>query len=302
MITHYPLCSNKSQEWIDVADPSAEEVAQLGLDFELHPAYLQDLLQPEHLPKWEYNEERQLYFIIGRYHDEGARNAESLQKLTNKLAIFYSEGRLITVHRAVCPFLEELKLRATDPTSPFKTLFQLECKIFKELFRSFEATTLHLSDELEFYEGRVFSNRHLPPFIRGLFHLRRHIAVLKKVFLLSRTLLDCLRQQDGTAPQVQDTRDMFLRQETLADDLHDRSNALISIHLALSDQRSNEVMRVLTIFSAFFLPVTFIAGIYGMNFDNMPELRHPYGYFACLGVMAAVSATIFAWFKRKGWL
>ena len=302
MIAHYPLCANPGQAWIDVADPTAEEVAQLGKAYGLHPAYLQDLLQPEHLPKWEYNEQSQLYFIIARYHDDSVRQAESIQQLTNKLAMFYSEGRLITVHRAGCPFIEELKERAADPASPFKTLFHLQCKILKEVFRSFEATTLHLSDELDFYEGRIFSSRVLPPFIKGLFLLRRHISVLKKVFLLSRTLLDCLRQQDAAAPQMQDTRDMFLREETLADDLHDRANALINIHLALSDQRSNEVMRVLTVFSAFFLPVTFIAGIYGMNFDHMPELRQPLGYYGCLAAMAAVDGSIYLWFKRKGWL
>jgi magnesium transporter len=61
-------------------------------------------------------------------------------------------------------------------------------------------------------------------------------------------------------------------------------------------------MKVLTVFSAFFLPLTFIAGIYGMNFDVMPELRNPYGYFICLGVMFAVGSGIFVWFKKKKWM
>ena len=61
-------------------------------------------------------------------------------------------------------------------------------------------------------------------------------------------------------------------------------------------------MRVLTVFSAFFLPLTFIVGIYGMNFAHMPELAQPWGYPAVLVIMAAVSGTIFVWFRRKGWL
>ena len=77
---------------------------------------------------------------------------------------------------------------------------------------------------------------------------------------------------------------------------------LLNIYLSLASQKSSEVMRLLTIFSAFFLPLTFIVGIYGMNFDLMPELRMKYGYPGVLMFMAIVTIAIFAWFRRKKWL
>ena len=74
------------------------------------------------------------------------------------------------------------------------------------------------------------------------------------------------------------------------------------MQLALASHRSGEVMRVLTLFSAFFLPLTFVVGVYGMNFDYMPELRHPLGYPLVLAAMAGVTLAIYVWFKRRGWI
>ena len=77
---------------------------------------------------------------------------------------------------------------------------------------------------------------------------------------------------------------------------------LLKIYLSLLAQRTNEVMRMLTIFSAFFLPLTFIAGIYGMNFKFMPELGWKAGYPAVLFLMVVVAGGIYVWFRRKGWI
>lgn len=77
---------------------------------------------------------------------------------------------------------------------------------------------------------------------------------------------------------------------------------LLKIYLSLSAQRTNEVMRMLTIFSAFFLPLTFIAGIYGLNFEFMPELGWKAGYPAVLFLMVVVAGRIYVWFRRKGWI
>ena len=77
---------------------------------------------------------------------------------------------------------------------------------------------------------------------------------------------------------------------------------MLQVQLSMSSKRTNEVMRILTVFSAFFLPLTFIVGIYGMNFRHMPELALRWGYPATLVGMAGLSLGIFVWFRRKGWL
>jgi magnesium transporter len=222
--------------------------------------------------------------------------------MTRKLAIFLRPGILITIHRAPVPFIEDLKLKSEDMNGKYKNTNQLLCRILKEIFRSYEDDVVKSSRDLEFYEGKILQNHQLPPFLKGLFQVRRRSSVIRKVLLLSRTLLDALRDMELSPSQVQDTKDMFIRVETLSEDLYERSASLITMHLALADQRANQVMKVLTIFSAFFLPITFIAGVYGMNFDYMPELNTRYGYFATLGLMGMVSLGIYLWFKRAGWL
>ena len=83
------------------------------------------------------------------------------------------------------------------------------------------------------------------------------------------------------------------------DEVSEDANNLLNTYLSVNTQKSNDVMKLLTIFSAFFLPLTFIAGIYGMNFEHMPELKWPAGYFFTLGLMFAVAVIIYLWFRRK---
>jgi magnesium transporter len=86
------------------------------------------------------------------------------------------------------------------------------------------------------------------------------------------------------------------------DQIHEDVSNLVNFYLSISAQKTNEVIKVLTIFSVFFMPLTFVAGIYGMNFDYMPELRERWGYPALLGFMLLLSGLIYVWFRRKKWL
>ena len=83
------------------------------------------------------------------------------------------------------------------------------------------------------------------------------------------------------------------------DEVLENANNLVNSYHSVNSQKSNDVMKLLTIFSAFFLPLTFVAGIYGMNFVNMPELTWQAGYFIILGIMIIIAIVIYLWFKRK---
>ncbi len=84
----------------------------------------------------------------------------------------------------------------------------------------------------------------------------------------------------------------------ILDDVHN----FLTVYLSLNSQKSNEIMQTLTVFSAFFLPLTFLAGIYGMNFDYMPELNHKLGYPICLLIMLIIVIFIYFWFKKKKYI
>lgn len=102
--------------------------------------------------------------------------------------------------------------------------------------------------------------------------------------------------------ELQDIGDSQVKLQLFYDQLSEDSQNLVSTYMSYSAQKTNEVMKVLTLFSAYFLPLTFIVGIYGMNFDHMPELRHRYGYPIIMLMMLLIFLLIFFWFKRRKWL
>ena len=120
---------------------------------------------------------------------------------------------------------------------------------------------------------------------------------------LTRNTLEKFRRYDNEddpfSNDLLETNDFLF---FIAEGLHENVNNLINLHLSLASHQTNEVMGVLTIISVFFLPLTFIVGVYGMNFDHMPELHYKGSYFAVWGIMIGITVVIYFWFKRNKWL
>jgi magnesium transporter len=289
----------KDWEWIDIEDPSAEELYQIARIYGLHPSSVIDCLQPEHLPKFEVI--NKIIFIITRLYDNESHNeADTIQELTRKIAIFYSDYFLITIHRRPHKIIEDLKL--VEIGKDVNSCFELLLKVVHKSLETFEAPSLKLTTDLDDYETKIFLQKNIPPLTRGLYHLKRKASVSKKVLQLSEPILNALSQYSKDSPAVQDLNDYFVRIITIYDEINDSVNNLLNMYISLSSQRTNEVMRVLTIFSVFFMPLTFIAGIYGMNFLVMPELKARFGYPITMLAMVLVAGGIYIWFRRKGWM
>jgi magnesium transporter len=287
-------------DWIDVVDTNQEELHQIALRYALHPASVTDALQPEHLPKFEKIGEGS--FIITRFWaPDDDKESDTIQELTNKVAIFYTHQLVITIHRKPIPFLDKLKAELID-SKKCRSTFMLINRLFRATLFSFDGPARQLSQEIEFYETQVFLTDKTPRILKGMYHLRRKLDVTRRLFLLSRDILEHIDDPARPDPETRDTTDLFVRLATQYVTMFENANQLLNIYFSLSSHRVNEVMRVLTIFSVFFLPLTFIAGIYGMNFEHMPELRWKLGYPGVLILMGLVTVGIYLWFRRKGWL
>ena len=294
-----PLEENNWQ-WIDVEGPTKEELQELAEEYGLHRTSVIDSLQPEHLPKYEVIGDGA--FMIARVYDsEAHREADTIQELTNKIAIFYSGQYIITIHRSPSDLIEQVKGRYTD-TGLVQKPQDLLIRLVKAVFSAYEAPAHRLAEELDYYEEKTFLNQKMPPLTKGLYHLKRKATVCRRVLRLSEVILSNMQLIGFQPTEMQDLKDLYVHVETQFEEVNDGTNNLINTYISLSSQRTNEVMRVLTIFSAFFLPLTFIAGVYGMNFEFMPELEQKYGYPVVVAVMLVVTLCIYQWFRRKGWL
>ncbi len=166
---------------------------------------------------------------------------------------------------------------------------------------TYDAPLADLVKELDYHEPKIFLQRKTPSLLKHLYYIKRKASVMDYIFDLSKSILENLKGKIA-APHFNHLKDEFLRLQTSTKQIIDNVGNLLNIYISLSSQRTNEVVRVLTLFSVFFMPLTFIAGIYGMNFDFMPELRWQYGYLYSMLFMAFITLTIYLWFREKGWL
>lgn len=288
--------------WIDVLDPTQAELENLAVTYELHPAAVQDVLQPDHLPKIEQFDDTE--FIICRYYDPKAdKDADTIHKVSRKLAIFFRKDLVLTIHRATSSNYEAVIEKYKNNTH--LKAYELTCKIIKSVLSTYEEPSIKFDAEIDFFESRLFLKKRIPDLLKNLYLIKRKIYIIRKISNLTQEVIDHMAitaQQAKARPTFQDLRDYYVKVDTMIESNYDDINSLLNIYISISSQRTNEVMRTLTVFTAFFLPITFIAGVYGMNFEFMPELKHPLGYPGVLGSMLAITAGIYIWFKRKGWI
>lgn len=288
-------------DWFYFVHPDELEIQQMANEFQLNDFYVQDILQAEHLPKVESISDGDSTFIIARVLDPDWKGKEftNIPEFTRKLAIFHYEDKVLSIQRTKFDWMSQY---VDKPKSKAQNSFQLVCALLKMSFRSFEPLLIHLASDMDFYEQKLFENARFPPFAKSLYNLRRKCSILKRLFVLSSEIIDFLEERENEEPQARDSIDMFQRISNQIEDLNERAVGLINMQISISGQRSNEVMRFLAIYSAFFMPLTFLVGIYGMNFNKMPELSWDWGYYLCWVLMLGIAGFHFWWFRRKKWL
>jgi magnesium transporter len=292
--------------WLDLVEPTRRDLDEVAQRYGLTATAVQDCLDPEHLPKFErFNGTT---FVILRAHDEKADpTADTVQALTRKVAIFWGPDFLITIHRKDQPYLsavmEHWRGRAHLWSDGAALATDLLVDLTKAVVLSYEPPLVDSETRVDGFEAKLMSEHDVAELLRDMYHMKRRLALTKR--LLWRTLSIATRLPgagDRSATAIQDLRENAESMHFYAEELLDDVNNLLNMQLALAAHRTNDVMKVLTVFSAFFLPLTFIVGIYGMNFEHMPELPHRFGYVAVWAVMTLVSLLIWGWFRRRGWM
>lgn len=291
--------------WINVTGlHEVETLAQFADAFGLHPLVLEDILNTDQRPKLEdYGE--YLYIVIKRLGNGAPANEISTEQIS-----------LILGHNLVISFLESdsgvfngVKDRILDNRGRIRQLgadylvYTLMDAVVDNYFAIFET----LGERIEVLQETIIS-RPIPASLQTLHALKRELLFLRKSVWPLREVVSGMQRGDSTLIHkdtwfyLRDVYDHTIHVIDTIETYRDILASMMDIYLSSLSIRLNEVMKVLTIIATIFMPLTFIVGLYGMNFHHMPELGWRWGYPLVLLVMAGIAAGMMVFFRRKKWI
>jgi len=291
-----------SNAWISITGlRDASRIERVLNSFSVHPLVTEDILNTRTRSKIE-EFDKYLFIVITHFHqtEEGVHEEQISLILTDNLLITCSNSKGMFIH---------IEDRIKRSTGRFRLngIDYLAYTIVDTIVDGYFYVLEKMEERVEDLEDEVVNNpgkdtiSHVQDFRRDLIWFRRKIWSLRELITrLERT--DSLLIRNTTHLYLRDVYDHTIKIAEDVDVYRDMAEGLMEIYLSKISNNTNEIMKVLTIIANIFIPLTFIAGIYGMNFEYMPELLNPYGYPAVLLVMATVSATMLFYFRRKGWV
>lgn len=292
-----------SHIWIDLQGETQEHERELLEYFDCHPMAINDAHRERHPPKVEEFETHTL--II--YRGISAFDAE-LNYQPQQVAFFLGSRYLITLHPGMAMSVDRLfagdgkTLLAKSPEFVALKIMYISAGFYLDSLLEFENQLSDLEDELQ-DAGTDALMRRIIAYRSRLVKMRRifnyHQGITQELIAYDYEHLP--REEAETLHAINDVHERFERLYSLTQMYYDICGDLIDGYISISSHQLNITMRVLTVITAIFVPLTFIAGIYGMNFAYMPELEMRYGYFMVMGIMLGIGVVLVWLFRRKGW-
>jgi len=297
------LCKNPPNIiWVDVADPTSADFEELAKEFGFHPLSIEDCRNEHQRPKVE---EFQGYYFIVLYEAELVlgRHLE-----LRELNIFLGKNYIVTVHSQPIHSLEgaeHLWRGWTDLAERGTGL--VAYLMIDAIVDAYMPLLDTLSDRMDELEDRIFVDFQVEA-LEEIFRIKKDLLFLRRSVTPLRDVFNTLLRREQqifsreTYIYFQDVFDHLIRVADTIDTLRDLLGATMDAYLSVSGNRMNMVMKRLTSISAILMSVTLIAGIYGMNFDFMPELKWRYGYVGTLSAMLIVAVSLYVYFRKIKWL
>lgn len=285
--------------FVDFNQPTEQEKQQLISVFDFHPLALEDCFQYLQRPKLEYYDGYS-FFVLHALDTESLKGKE--------INLFVNENYVVSYHE--------------EPSSEIDVVFQA----FQRLHHDFEHWTIEivhkimdkivdgyfpivhaLEDKIFALEGRYEQRGNDKRIMEEIFEIRSDLLVVARTLLPMRDLLYRVVESRRLAIHAnkkaffQDIYDHLLKLNEMIEYNREMTSEFRDNFISLNSYRMNNIMKTLTIFTTIFMPLTFIAGIYGMNFEHMPELTTRFGYFFTLGGMAVIALGMIVYFRKNHW-
>jgi magnesium transporter len=291
-----------SRVWLDLAEPTAEELALIQREFDLHPLVIEDL---------EHRGQRAKLEVYDRYYFmtiHGLSLSDDGELVDHEVHLVSSERFLVTVRFPPAFDLSEA-IRRWDrqPELTAEGAGFLAYAVLDEIVDGYFDVVDLFEDRSEEIEDRVFADEPDRTVQRDIFRLKRKVVQFRRLVGPLRPAMDRLIEEarfvaPGLLPYFRDVSDHVIRVLEFTDNLRELLTASLEAQLSQVSNRLNQIMKQVASWSAIILLPTLIAGIYGMNFDHMPELHWLAGYPLALGLMAVAAGLLYRMFRRRDWL
>jgi magnesium transporter len=296
------LAEDSARVWVDVEEPTDEELGRIQRWFPLHPLAIEDSRHWGQRPKVEVFPDHLFVVVHALSLDEGG------ELVDQEVHLFVGKGFLVTL-RAAPPFDLSRVLERWDaqPELTRHGAGFLLYALLDEIVDGYLGLVERYEDLADEIEDRVFADEPDPAVQADIFRMKRRVVELRRLVVPLREVIDFVQEQPGLVPAelgpyFRDVADHVIRTIEFLDNIRELLTTALEAQISQVSNRLNRVMKSLTSWGAIILVPTLIAGIYGMNFRHMPELGWRLGYPFALGLMLASAAGLYVVFKRKDWL
>ncbi len=296
---------SNSKTWINLNGLNhVNDIEKLGKHYSLHPLVLEDVVNISQRPKIDEYEDYLFVVLKMLYYDEN-ENIVSEQVsfiLGNNYVLSFQESEG-DVFDSVRNRIRTAKGRVRHMESDY-LLYVLIDAVVDYYFNIIEI----LGDKIEDFENEIFSGNATDDVSKNIQNLKREILKVRRAIFPLREVISRIEKNDSdlikqkTITYYRDIYDHLIQVSENIDIFREMIWSLMDMYMTTISNKMNEVMKVLTIMASIFIPLTFIAGIYGMNFKYIPELQYKYSYFILWGVMIVLFVGMLIYFKRKKWL
>ncbi|MCH6264048.1 magnesium/cobalt transporter CorA [Neobacillus citreus] len=284
--------------WIDFNQPTEEEIEFLRDPLSFHPLAIEDCIHHLQRPKLDYYD-NYTFFVTQ------SLNQETISK--EEVDFFLSGNYIVTFHYSPSMEINEVWNRLSQSPNiqkwdPSHVLYNIIDKMVDNYFPPIYKIEDRLSEIDENSTGRS-----MEVLLEDLFDTRHQLLSLRHTITPMRDLIyrmlnsQRMTEMQGKMVYFSDIHDHLLKLTEMIEANRELTTDIRDSYISINSHQTNHVMKVLTVITTIFMPLTFIAGLYGMNFHYMPELNWKYGYFAVLFLMFLVGLWMFLWFKKKGW-
>ncbi|MFC1850632.1 magnesium/cobalt transporter CorA [candidate division CSSED10-310 bacterium] len=299
----YEFAKSHTVTWINVDGlHNLELIKEIGSTFKLHLLLMDDLVNTGQRPKLEeYDDHLFIVLKMLKYDDDGRVNSEQFSMVIGKTFLLTFQEQRGDVFEPVRERIRKQKGRIRANGVDY-----LAYALIDTVIDNYMAIIETVGGQIEDLEEVILSNP-APSIITNINTLKREMNYLRKVIRPAREAIIHLSKQDSdlindnTIPFLKDLLDLITLETEAIDTYRDTLNDMLNIYNSVISNKMNEIMKVLTIFAAIFIPLTFIAGIYGTNFEYLPELKFKFSYFIFWGVLISVAAVMLRFFKKQNW-